>query len=203
VAANRPGAPDWLSAEALAVWDALPDDVLTAQPVDALTVYCCAVADFTRAQQALDRTGVLIRGARGGLVRSPLNLVKADNAHTIAALARQLGLASPPGDDEGARQIAQAYRNRAATERTITGLRRGGRLEDADAAAVALARHIAHALDHLDPARWPAQTASLARVHLATLRALRGVDDNDQQQPGGIDELLAALSAPVGDPENP
>jgi hypothetical protein len=78
----------------------------------------------------------------------------------------------------------------------IAALRRTGRIEDVDAAAVALLRHTARALDEVDPVLWPAQVASLARVHLATLRDLRGTRDDDTS----ITALLAALSAPVGDP---
>jgi hypothetical protein len=95
-----------------------------------------------------------------------------------------------------------SWRNQRATERTIDALRRGGRLEEVDAAAVALARHLALALDKVDGATMPAQTASLARVQLAALRTLRGVDDGSDRD-ADLSELLAVLSAPVGDPPQP
>jgi hypothetical protein len=95
-----------------------------------------------------------------------------------------------------------SWRNRRATERTITALRRGGRLEEVDAAAVALARHLALALDEVDGAKLPAQTASLARVQLAALRTLRGIDDGSERD-ADVGELLAMLSAPVADPPQP
>jgi hypothetical protein len=101
------------------------------------------------------------------------------------------------------RRRARKGRNAAATEKTIASLRRGGRIEGVDAAALALARHLALGLDTVDPARYPAQTASLARIHLATLKSLRGIDDNDAAHDAGIDELLAALSTEVGDPAQP
>jgi hypothetical protein len=94
--------------------------------------------------------------------------------------------------------MAAKRRNRDATERTITALRAGGRLEHVDAAAVALARHLAAALDDVDAAERPAQVASLARVQLATLRTLRGVDDDAARDPD-VGELLAILSSEVGD----
>jgi P27 family predicted phage terminase small subunit len=194
--------PAWLSVEARAVWDQLEASGKAAgADVDALTVYCCAVADFGRAQQALDQTGQVIRGARGGAVRSPLNLVKAENAAVIVALARQLGLAAKGDSDEPPAPAPGRWRNSAATERTITALRKGGRLEEVDSAATALARHLARALDSVDAARYPAQVASLARVQLTALRTLRGVDE--EEGGAGIDELLAALSAPVGDTPQP
>jgi hypothetical protein len=162
-------------------------------------VYCCAVADHHRAQQALDSTSQVIRGAKGGAVRSPFNLIKAENAVIIRTLARQLWPKQTPALDEGD-AAAPRFRNSAAVERTITALRSAERVVDADAAAVALARHVARALDQIDPARYPAQTASLARVHLQTLRHLRGDEEHDG---GGVDELIALLSAPVGDTAQP
>jgi P27 family predicted phage terminase small subunit len=197
--AERPG---WLSDEARAVWDALPADVVAKADRDALVVYCNAVADFTRAQQVLDQTGVVVKGARGGLVRSPLNIVKAENAAIMRALARDLGLVRPDPDAPALRANAR-YRNAAALERTITALRSGGRLEDADAATAALARHLAAALDAVDAEAFPTQTASLARAQLATLRMLRGERDDDHA-PADIDALIAALvSAPLGDASEP
>jgi P27 family predicted phage terminase small subunit len=191
------GAPDWLSAEAAAVWDDLAARGIDADR-DALIVYCCAVADYNQAQRVLDRAGPLIQDARGSVKRNPMTRIKAANAATIRQLARELGLTGRPEPEVPARRT---FRNGAAIEKTVAALRSGGRLTDVDAAAVAMARHLAEALDRVDPARWPAQVASLARVQLATLRTLRGLDD----EPGdayGIDELLAGLSAPVGDPED-
>jgi hypothetical protein len=94
------------------------------------------------------------------------------------------------------------WRNRAATERTITALRAGGKLEEVDAAAVALARHVAAALDSVDAALLPAQTASLARVQLAALRTLRGFDV-DTDRDADVSDLLAMLQTEVGDTPQP
>jgi hypothetical protein len=87
-------------------------------------------------------------------------------------------------------------RNSAAAEHTISALRGGGRIEDADAATVALVRHLAGALDLVDPGEWPAQVASLARAQLAALKMLRGVGDDSDDSLG---DLVAALSGPMGD----
>jgi hypothetical protein len=87
-------------------------------------------------------------------------------------------------------------RNTAAIERTVAALRSGGRIEEVDAATVALARHLAAALDAVDPLEFPAQAASLARVQLSTLRTLRGTGADDDD---GLADLVAALSGPMGD----
>jgi hypothetical protein len=94
---------------------------------------------------------------------------------------------------------ATSYRNQRATERTISALKAGGKLEHVDDAAVGLARHLAAALDHVDPAANPSQTASLARAHLAVLRTLRGLD-GPSAEPGF--DLAALLRTPVGDEAN-
>jgi hypothetical protein len=87
-------------------------------------------------------------------------------------------------------------RNAVAAERTLKALADGGKLEHADAATVALLRHLAGALDRVDPECQPAQVASLARVHLAVIRSLRGMADEPDD---GMADLLAALSGPLGD----
>jgi P27 family predicted phage terminase small subunit len=191
--------PAWLSADARAVWDQIDAAIRDTAEPDALAVYCCAVADYQQAQRLLDQSGPLIRNQRGAMVRNPLNIVKSDNAQVIRQLGRQLGIVTTPTRPTEA--ATAGYRNRAAVERTITALRAGGRVEEVDAAAAALARHLATALDMVDPARYPAQTASLARSQLAALRVLRGLDDD--QTSGGVDELLAYLSAPLGDSPQP
>jgi P27 family predicted phage terminase small subunit len=196
-----PEPPEWVSDEAAAVWRRLAPAMAIDAATDALTVYCCAVADYEHAQQTLDRTGVVVRGARGGLVRNPLVLVRNEAAQTMRGLAPVLGLTGAPAPPEEP-PASSSWRNRAATERTIAALRAGGRLEETDAAATALARHLAAALDDTDGARFPAQTASLARVQLATLRTLRGIDDDSGHDPD-VGDLLAFLSAPVGDTPQP
>jgi P27 family predicted phage terminase small subunit len=187
-------APAWLSDDARTIWRNLRVGIVEQADPDQLAAYCSAVADYQKAQQQLDRTGPLIRGADGAAVRNPLLAVKRDNAEAARRLARQLGITG----DVVERDSRKHWRNQRATERTITALRDGGRIEPVDDAALALARHLARALDRVDAARFPAQTANLARVHLTVLRTLRGIDDSDRDEPA-IGDLLAALSAPLGD----
>jgi hypothetical protein len=83
-----------------------------------------------------------------------------------------------------------------AAERTLQALKEGGKLEGADAATVALLRHLAGALDKVNAEDQPAQVASLARVHLAVIRSLRGIaDDGDD----GMSDLIAAMQGITGD----
>ena len=106
---------------------------------DQLAAYCAAVADYRKAQTQLDRTGQLIRGVDGGLVRNPLLAVRRETGEAARRLASQLGVTSsdePPSRSTG-------WRNQRATERTITALRHGGRVEPVDDASISLARHLA------------------------------------------------------------
>jgi hypothetical protein len=110
----------------------------------------------------------------------------------------------PIGELVPAPRRRRRWRNADAVERTIEALRAGGRLEGADAATVALTRHLASALDQVDAVDFPAQVASLARAQLAALRLLRGTNDDDDGGPSDADALLAALLSPtVGDAEEP
>jgi hypothetical protein len=89
--------------------------------------------------------------------------------------------------------MARRGRNHAAFERTLAALRTGGRLEPIDAALVAVGRTLATELD--DPDSVSSQTAW---AYLAVLKTLRGsADDTDDTV--GLADLVAALSAPLGD----
>jgi phage terminase small subunit len=184
---DGPEPPDWLTPEAAEVFRRTMAQDPTRDP-DRVVVYACAVSDFTRAQGLLDRTGPVVQGAKG-LVRNPLQSVKAANASVIRNLARDLGLdgeePAPPG----------RYRNQSATERTIAALRQTGKIEPVDEATLALVRTVAAALDQLDVAEAPAPMASLARVQLSALKLLRGQPDDTDT----LATLLTGLSAEMGD----
>lgn len=86
--------------------------------------------------------------------------------------------------------MAGRGRNRAAFEHTVTALRAAGRLEAIDAALVAVGRTLAAELDDLDG------SSQTAWAYLAVIKQLRGAaDDTD----AGLADLVAALSAPLGD----
>lgn len=80
--------------------------------------------------------------------------------------------------------------NGGQIEQTLRELRRMGRLERVDAAAVQMLRSMARALD-LDPSN-----AALWRQYREALRELTAADDDR----GSVDEALAGLFAEVRDP---
>jgi hypothetical protein len=93
-------------------------------------------------------------------------------------------------------------RNRNAAELTLKALRDLGRLEPVDAATVGLLRTTADALDDLSLTD-PARMGSIARVHLAALRFLRGMPADEPHDE--LSELMTMLRAggpmagPMGD----
>jgi hypothetical protein len=183
-----------MSDEARLVWDRTVNELPAGADPAVFAMYCGAIADHHQAQRLLNQAGPLMRDPKDNLVPSPLNRVKENNAALARRLAKDLGI----GIDHDIPPIKRTgWRNRRATERTVEGLRKGGRLELADEASIALARTMAEALDTVDAEQYPAQLASLARVHLSTLRLLRGKPDNDDD--AGVADWLAALSSPMGD----
>jgi hypothetical protein len=157
-------------------------------------MYCSAVADHNQAQRLLNRSGPLVRDANGSVHANPMTRVKTSNAGTARRLAKELGIGVDPSVTP---ERQRRYRNTKATERTLTALRQVGRLEPVDEAAVGLARSLAEALDRVDPETYPAQLASVARVHLSTIRLLRGNPEDDSDS--GLGDWLAGLSRTMGD----
>lgn len=89
--------PEDLREEARIVWervvDALgPTGVLTGADRDILRLYCEAWARYVEAETALSRSGPLITGRDGNLVKNPLHQIVRDNADAIKKYARELGL---------------------------------------------------------------------------------------------------------------
>jgi P27 family predicted phage terminase small subunit len=192
-------APDWLSETAREVWAKSLAELSPNADLAKFAVYCCTMADFLTAQRTLDATGLLIRGPNGGLIPSPLNRVKIANANAARALAKDLGIGvdpSLPATQSANRSVKR--RNQAAIERTLKSLHDGGKIEAVDAAAVALTRTLAEALDRIDPETYPAQMATLARVQLSALRMLRGSKDDDNDN-AALSDLIAAMSTEMGD----
>jgi P27 family predicted phage terminase small subunit len=194
--------PDWLSDAAREIWLKTEPELPTGADLDQFAVYCCTMADYLSAQQSLDKTGQLVRGPNGGLIPSPLHRIKLSNANAARQLARSLGIGvdpSLPALQSASRPIK--HRNQVATERTLKSLRAVGRIDPIDAAAVALARTLAEALDRVDPETYPAQMANLARAQLAALRLLRGSSDDDNDG-AALSDFIAAMSTEMGDAED-
>ena len=93
----RPPMPRTLPPEAKAEWRRVVpelEDIGILATIDraVLIRYCVAWADWCELARLLERSGKLIKGQKGNLVRNPLWLMKRDAEQAIAELARQLGL---------------------------------------------------------------------------------------------------------------
>ena len=93
----RPPMPRTLAEEAKAEWRRVVpelEDIGIVATIDrgVLIRYCTAWADWCELARLLEKSGKLIKGQKGNLVRNPLWLMKRDAEQAIADLARQLGL---------------------------------------------------------------------------------------------------------------
>ena len=93
----RPAMPRDLPAEAKAEWKrvvpALEEiGVLASIDRSVLIRYCTAWADWVELDGMLQKSGKLIRGQKGNLVRNPLLLIRSDTEATLSDLGKQLGL---------------------------------------------------------------------------------------------------------------
>jgi P27 family predicted phage terminase small subunit len=89
--------PDDLRPEARVVWERVvstlgPTGVLTAADFDALRLYSEAFVRYQEAEAMLAKTGPLIEGRDGNFVKNPLHQIVRDNAASVKAYARELGL---------------------------------------------------------------------------------------------------------------
>jgi P27 family predicted phage terminase small subunit len=97
VTIERPAMPRSLPEEAKAEWHRVVpvlEEIGLLATIDraVLIRYCTAWADWCELARLLERSGKLIKGQKGNLVRNPLWLMKRDAEQAIAELARQLGL---------------------------------------------------------------------------------------------------------------
>lgn len=88
--------PAGISDAAAVVWDRVLEDyghtgVLTRIDTEILRAYCDACARYDAAARGLDGSALLIRSARGDLVKNPLHQIARDSAHLMLRLARELG----------------------------------------------------------------------------------------------------------------
>ena len=117
----RPGMPRILSPEAKAEWRRVVPEleemgVLVTVDRAVLIRYRTAWADWIELQELLSKSGKLIRGQKGNLVRNPLLLIRRDVEATLSDLGRQLGL-SP-----SARLRADIAHERPTSEETPAGV---------------------------------------------------------------------------------
>lgn len=89
--------PDWLDDAAIEVWERLAPDltakgVLTPWDVDAFAMACDSVSTYRAAAAQVAAEGMVVAGAKGGLVKHPMLQVIRDSAATFATLAGRFGL---------------------------------------------------------------------------------------------------------------
>jgi P27 family predicted phage terminase small subunit len=80
-----------------AIWERVvealgPTGVLTSADRDLLRLYAEALARYIEAEQMLAKSGPLIRGRDGNLVKNPLHQIVRDNGDAVKKYARELGL---------------------------------------------------------------------------------------------------------------
>jgi len=97
VRVHRPAMPRNLPPEAKAEWKRVVGELESAgllASIDraVLICYCTAWADWLELQGLLQRSGKLLKGARGHFVRNPLWFMKQDAEQAVAELGRQLCL---------------------------------------------------------------------------------------------------------------
>lgn len=97
VAVARPTMPGHLRGEAKAEWRRVVpqlEEIGVLATIDraVLIRYCTAWAEWLEMDSLLRKSGKVIRGQKGNLVRSPLLLVRSELEQTLSDLGRQLGL---------------------------------------------------------------------------------------------------------------
>ena len=120
VTVARPAMPRSLSPEAKAEWRRVVPEleeigVLATVDRAVLIRYCTAWADWVELQELLAKSGKLIRGQKGNLVRNPLLLIRSDVEATLSDLGKQLGLTP------GARLRADIRHERPSPDETPAG----------------------------------------------------------------------------------
>lgn len=125
VTVARPPMPRTLKGEARAEWNRIVpelEDIGMLASIDrsVLVRYCTAWADWWECQELLQKSGKLIRGQKGNLVRNPLLIVRSDMEATLSDLGKQLGLS--PGARLRAGVVHQRPPNPEDEERRVASI---------------------------------------------------------------------------------
>jgi P27 family predicted phage terminase small subunit len=129
ITTSRPAIPSTLRGEARAEWRRVVTHLeeigaLAAVDRSLLIRYCTAWADWVELDELLKRSGRVVQGQKGNLVRSPLWLLRRDAEASLNELARELTLSPaarlrigfehrpemPPEDTEGESEIVRYYK---------------------------------------------------------------------------------------------
>jgi P27 family predicted phage terminase small subunit len=92
-----PRCPDWLSDDAKEIWKRTVKQLkqmgtLSVADVDLIAAYCNAVVTYKKATDLVDKSGVLIKGRRDGVVTNPAVRIQRDAAQLIRQLGAEFGL---------------------------------------------------------------------------------------------------------------
>lgn len=93
----EPKCPKWLSPEAKKIWKQTTKQLkdmglLFEADQDIIIAYVNAVVNYQKATELVDKSGVLIKGRRDGVVTNPAVRVQRDAATQIRQFASELGL---------------------------------------------------------------------------------------------------------------
>lgn len=93
----RPECPDEVSDPVREIWDYTVGEldamgIAHACDRDTLLCYCEAVVAHRRASAIVAKSGVVMKGLHGGVVRNPALIVQRDSAALIRAFAQEFGL---------------------------------------------------------------------------------------------------------------
>lgn len=96
-APNPSRCPTHLTTQAKTVWRRLAPDLadrslLTEWDRDAFAVFCESVVAYRAAIKLLDAGGLLVKGAKGNVVKNPAHQIVRDHATIIRAFAQEFGL---------------------------------------------------------------------------------------------------------------
>ncbi len=128
IASRRPVMPRTLSAEAKREWRRVVPELVAMGWIASidrgvLIRYCTIWADWVELDEALQKSGKLVRGRDGSPVRNPLWMMRRDAGEMAANLARDLGLSpaarlrngirhEPPAPEADAPTALDDYRER-------------------------------------------------------------------------------------------
>ncbi len=91
-----PRPPKGISDRSREVWRQVlrdaPPNLIMASDAWVLRIFCDAVALYENAVGTIERTGLVIRGRHGELVKNPVLMPMRDNRDAIRILTRELGL---------------------------------------------------------------------------------------------------------------
>lgn len=90
-------APEWLSPDAATMWglvttELIREGVLTVTDLHNVEAFCTSYSNWRKAQQEIDKHGITVEGAMGGLQKNPAVTVANESLRQIVTFGSLLGL---------------------------------------------------------------------------------------------------------------